>query len=120
MAKVKVEFIESYIHGIDDEDGGSYIWNDNHGELIRCKNCKHGVGYMEDKVVCKHVMYERVMNPGDYCSYGEKEGGEEVVRCKDCMHRDPENHSCDCGCWHMPYKTKDDDYCSYGERREQG
>ena len=74
MARVKVEFIESYIHGIDDEDGGSYIWNDNHGELIRCKDCKH---------------------------------------------RDPENHSCDCGCWHMPYKTKDDDYCSYGERKEQ-
>ena len=34
---VKVEFIESYIkHG-----NGDYQWNDNHGELIRCKDCKH-------------------------------------------------------------------------------
>ena len=32
---VKVEFIESYIkHG-----NGDYQWNDNHGELIRCKDC---------------------------------------------------------------------------------
>lgn len=32
----KVEFIESYIKiGNDD-----YQWNDNHGELIRCKDCE--------------------------------------------------------------------------------
>lgn len=35
----KVEFIESYIK----VRGGDYQWNDNHGELIRCKDCKkHG------------------------------------------------------------------------------
>ena len=33
----KVEFIESYIK-IGDSD---YKWNDNHGELIRCKDCRH-------------------------------------------------------------------------------
>ena len=33
----KVEFIESYIK----IDGSDYQWNDNHGELIRCKDCKH-------------------------------------------------------------------------------
>ena len=32
----KVEFIESYI-----KVGNDYQWNDNHGELIRCKDCKH-------------------------------------------------------------------------------
>ena len=31
----KVEFIESYI-----KVGNDYQWNDNHGELIRCKDCK--------------------------------------------------------------------------------
>ena len=36
--KVQVEFIESYIK-IGNSD---YQWNDNHGELIRCKNCMHG------------------------------------------------------------------------------
>lgn len=42
----------------------------------------------------------------------------EVVRCKDCKHRDPEDKKCDCGMWHFPYITDDNDYCSYGERRE--
>lgn len=31
----KVEFIESYI-----KVGNDYQWHDNHGELIRCKDCK--------------------------------------------------------------------------------
>lgn len=34
--KHKVEFIESYI-----KIGNDYKWNDNHGELIRCKDCKY-------------------------------------------------------------------------------
>ena len=71
----KIEFIESYIRD-EEHCGGDYKWNDNHGELIRCRDCKHGVWYIEDKIVCKHVMYERVMNPSDYCSYGEKEDGD--------------------------------------------
>lgn len=37
--KRKVEFIESYWTG--GEFGSDYQWNDNHGELIRCKDCKH-------------------------------------------------------------------------------
>lgn len=37
MSDKKVEFIESYIkHGNTD-----YEWIDNHGELIRCKDCKY-------------------------------------------------------------------------------
>ena len=37
--KRKVEMIESYWTG--GELGSDYQWNDNHGELIRCKNCKY-------------------------------------------------------------------------------
>ena len=33
----KVEFIESYIKVQD----GDYQWNDNHGELIRCNECRY-------------------------------------------------------------------------------
>ena len=33
----KVEFIESYIK----KGNSDYIWVDNHGELIRCKECKY-------------------------------------------------------------------------------
>ena len=36
----KVEFIESYIK----VQGGDYQWSDNHGELIRCKDCVHWEG----------------------------------------------------------------------------
>lgn len=34
----KIEFIESY--RIPD-DGGDYQWDDNHGRLIRCRDCKY-------------------------------------------------------------------------------
>lgn len=42
-----------------------------------------------------------------------------VVRCKDCKHRDPEDKRCD----HymgtqIPFSRADDDFCSYGERKE--
>ena len=38
----------------------------------------------------------------------------EVVRCKDCEHR--ENETCPMETpWH---KTRDDAYCSYGERKD--
>ena len=41
--KRKIEFIESYWTG--GEYGSDYKWNDNHGELIRCGDCKHFDGY---------------------------------------------------------------------------
>ncbi len=35
--KRRIEFIESYWTG--GELGSDYQWNDNHGELVRCKDC---------------------------------------------------------------------------------
>lgn len=59
---VKVEFIESYIkHG-----NGDYKWNDNHGELIRCKNCKH---YDEQCQQCEKI--DGIIQPDFYCADGE-------------------------------------------------
>lgn len=44
-----------------------------------------------------------------------------VCRCKDCKHRDPENHHCDHPAGTTIYfPRKADDFCSYGERREDG
>ena len=43
-----------------------------------------------------------------------------VVYCKNCKHRDPENKRCDCGCWNNPFTTNDNDFCSYGERKNNG
>lgn len=47
-------------------------------------------------------------------------GYEKVVHCKDCKHRDPEDERCDCGCWHTPFTTNDNDFCCYGERKNNG
>lgn len=50
----------------------------------------------------------------------------EVVRCKDCMHyinllENESDYRCSifCGCYDRPYPTVADDFCSYGERREE-
>lgn len=43
-----------------------------------------------------------------------------MVRCKDCRHRDPEDHKCDCGEMERqgcPFCVDDDYYCAYGERK---
>lgn len=45
----------------------------------------------------------------------------EVVRCKDCKHRDPEDHKCDCGELERAgcvFPVGDDYFCSFGERRD--
>lgn len=45
-----------------------------------------------------------------------------VVLCRDCKHRDPEDHKCDSGeverqgC---PFEVADDYFCAYGEKREE-
>ena len=42
----------------------------------------------------------------------------EIVRCKDCEHRDPEDKKCDCRhaiLWQLP--RQDDWYCADAERR---
>ena len=59
-----VEFIESYrVH----EDGGDYLWNDNHGRLIRCKDCIHSPAAHDD---CPLPM-QYIVSDG-YCHLGEK------------------------------------------------
>lgn len=45
----------------------------------------------------------------------------EVVRCKDCKHRDPEDHKCDSGALERAgciFPVQDEYFCSWGERRE--
>ncbi len=43
----------------------------------------------------------------------------EVVRCKNCKYRDPEDHKCDCGHdirWQLP--REDNWFCADAERRK--
>ena len=42
-----------------------------------------------------------------------------VVRCRECKHCDPENYHCDHHmCTAAPLRRKPDDFCSYGERKD--
>lgn len=45
-----------------------------------------------------------------------------VVMCKDCRHRDPEDHKCDSGQLERAgciFPVDDDYFCAYGEKREE-
>ena len=75
-----------------------------------CKDCLHNE-------VCK---YGENRSNGMFCT-GEKckqykptADVVEVVRCKDCTEWDEESQ--ECSHW---YGFRADDYCSYGERREE-
>ena len=70
----KVEFIESYIK----LGNGGYQWNDNHGELVRCKDCKHfkdnrclndNVHYSIDDCGCQPAFY---VTDDWFCAEGER------------------------------------------------
>lgn len=45
-----------------------------------------------------------------------------VVLCRDCRHRDPEDHKCDCGQLERAgcvFPVDNDYYCAYGEKRRE-
>lgn len=75
--RTKVEFIESYW-----KDGNTdYIWNDNHGELIRCRDCAF---WQDDWSLCSaepdwHYcsMNDANFRADEYCSRGERKEVEE-------------------------------------------
>lgn len=84
--RTRVEFIESYW-----KDGNTdYIWNDNHGELIRCKDCKHkptGSGVNHDITFpsqdykcpcrCEDSWYSWMPDDDWFCGNGERKDSAE-------------------------------------------
>ena len=66
----KVEFIESYIKGVN--GSADYQWNDNHGELIRCNDCKN-LGYTNSHWFCKWL--NRCVDEDWFCADGVKKDG---------------------------------------------
>lgn len=64
----RVEFIESYIK-VDDSD---YQWNDNHGVLVRCKDCIHGDDTGDGVVWCE--IHEFYPSNEYYCADGKRTG----------------------------------------------
>ena len=81
--------------------------------MAKCKDCTHYLTCRQGK-----------SNP-DYCGqFMNYKNTVEVVRCKDCKHYKPmkpypsynghTNYCCRCA----STRVADDDFCSYGERKE--
>ena len=72
--KRKIEFIESYWTG--GEYGSDYVWNDNHGELIRCKDCVHWIHGIitgkDDYIQPRCKRNGGVWLSDEYCSNAER------------------------------------------------
>ena len=70
--KRKIEFIESYWTG--GEFGSDYKWNDNHGELIRCNDCKYyslpQIGYSKGECLIRAGYFP--VKPDWFCADGER------------------------------------------------
>ena len=84
----------------------------NFCEIARCRETRWGK-HCPDGACSQRKVWERLKQYEDSDVVP-------VVRCKDCKHRDPEDKRCDCGCWHNPFTTNDNDFCSYGERKNNG
>ena len=71
---IKVEFIESYIK-IGNSD---YQWNDNHGELIRCRDCAKRYDSMRcpiallASVLKKAKIFKYKVGDDWFCADGER------------------------------------------------
>ena len=72
----KVEFIESYIKGVN--GSADYQWNDNHGELIRCKDRKLNPKLSKLSNCpcnCSDSYYSWVPDDDWFCADGVKKDG---------------------------------------------
>ena len=87
----------------------------NFCEIARCRETRWGK-HCPDGVCSQRKVWERLKEYEDALSADIAT----VVHCKDCKHRDPEDKRCDCGCWHNPFSTNDNDFRSGGEGQDSG
>ena len=68
-ARKQIEFIVSYVI-----DGCDYQYHDNHGALIRCKDCKWRsfLNGQPNRLVCSVGRIPVDITAYDYCSRAEK------------------------------------------------
>ena len=95
-----------FIVGIDTPQGSyTYHYEDKDWNLFDCIElpvAKHWDGHTEEDVT---RLLSLDVRP--------------VVLCRDCRHRDPEDHKCDSGEMERqgcPFKVADNYFCAYGER----
>lgn len=74
-----IELIDKYIVKQSEDTGydpPSYIWTDNTGQVVRCRDCR----FFKTKdckidISTQDVTIQRV-KPDDYCSYGRRKDGD--------------------------------------------
>ena len=86
--------------------------------MLTCNDCAHWEACRnileafnpeyKNKNIIIHEICEKFQNKEDFVK---------VVRCKDCIYHDNEKYCYRCD-WYVDNNMNDDDYCSYGERRE--
>ena len=109
------------------------IWVDGSKTVVKCAK---GDGYSKFSglaiAMCKRMYgtdFKRIFNhfipkeetrETDFLNNIKDSDVVEVVRCKDCIHRDPEDKKCDCSFQAKGgiFQMDDDDFCSYGEKRK--
>lgn len=100
---------------------------------VTCCECGSTIEYTRAETInchiycpiCKTFLWAVPTVPKRYKDSNETEDvstvdATEVVRCKDCKHRDPEDHKCDCGALERAgcvFPVADDYFCSWGEER---
>ena len=72
--------------------------------MVNCMECTH-------IDVCIKAATSHIDHCNDYSFAGNTV---EVVRCRDCKHKDGIPGQPNIVCWQM----HDDDFCSYGERKD--
>ena len=103
------------------------IWVDGSKTVVKCAE---GDRYSKFSglaiAMCKRMYgtdFKRIFNhfipKTDFLNNIKDSDVVEVVRCKDCIHRDPEDKKCDCSFQAKGgiFPMNDDDFCSYGERK---
>ena len=78
------------------------------------------MGYAADLIENQQRRIEALMKANDSLKDAIARRDKQIaVRCRECKHCDQENHHCD---HHMgtaaPLRRKPDDFCSYGERKD--
>lgn len=78
----RIEYIEEYIvetaDNLDGYNPPSFKWNDNHGELVRCRDCRFHeetrYGYFVNRKCNLPTGLNRTVSEREFCSNGEKKG----------------------------------------------
>ena len=99
-------------------------WCKKPGEL--CNACKRALkrleGYVISRDVVDQIRWERDVAHKQLEEHGIPFCGKapdvvKVVRCKDCKYRHKTVSGLKICQYHITMEAKDDDFCSYGERR---